>query len=54
MDADLVLFLALSSFAIAIAAVSLSYGMIANTGPKISSWAMLMRLSTLAKMVGST
>ncbi len=42
------------SFAIRTASLSSSKGMTTSTGPKISSCAMRMELSTSAKIVGST
>mmetsp|Transcript_76273 Transcript_76273/g.215880 ORF Transcript_76273/g.215880 Transcript_76273/m.215880 type:complete len:257 (-) Transcript_76273:519-1289(-) len=42
------------SLAIAMPSFSLSYGMIDRTGPKISSWAMVILLCTSAKTVGLT
>ena len=36
------------------ASSSSSNGIITSTGPKISSWAMVIELSTSAKSVGST
>jgi hypothetical protein len=38
--------------AISTASSSCAYGMIVNTGPKISSWAIVEFGSTLAKIVG--
>ena len=42
------------SLAIRIASSSSSNGMTASTGPKISSWAIVMELSTSVKSVGLT
>ena len=40
--------------AISMASSSLSYGMTASTGPKISSWAIVMSDRTSEKTVGAT
>ena len=42
------------SLAMRTASSSSSNGIITSTGPKISSWAMVIELSTSAKIVGST
>jgi hypothetical protein len=42
------------SLAMRIASSSPSYGMTTSTGPKISSWAIVMALSTSTNSVGFT